>query len=38
MLDIQISTASGVKQILTVNTPLKIYELHNRIKEFTVRI
>ncbi|KAK9306050.1 hypothetical protein QLX08_003114 [Tetragonisca angustula] len=35
MLDIQISTASGVKQILTVNTPLKIYELHDRIKGLT---
>ncbi|XP_076164428.1 splicing regulator SDE2 [Ptiloglossa arizonensis] len=35
MLNVQISTASGVEQILTVDTPFQIYELYNRIEELT---
>ncbi|XP_033299027.1 replication stress response regulator SDE2 [Bombus bifarius] len=32
MLNIQLSTASGIKQILTTDTPLKIYELQEQIE------
>ncbi|XP_053985605.1 splicing regulator SDE2 [Hylaeus volcanicus] len=35
MLNVQISTASGIKQILTIDAPLKIYELRNQIEELT---
>lgn len=38
MLNIQLSTASGIKQILTTNTPLKIYELHEQIEGLAVCI
>lgn len=36
MLNVQISTASGVKQILIVETPFKIHELHDYIEGLTV--
>lgn len=36
MLNVQISTASGVKQILTVETPFKIQELYDYIEGLTV--
>ncbi|XP_043793222.1 replication stress response regulator SDE2 [Apis laboriosa] len=35
MLNVQISTASGVKQILTVETPFKIQELYDYIEGLT---
>ncbi|XP_043255069.1 replication stress response regulator SDE2 [Colletes gigas] len=35
MLNVQISTASGVKQYLTVDTALKVCELRNQIEELT---
>lgn len=36
MLNIQISTASGAKHILTTDKPLNVQELCDRIKELTV--
>ncbi|XP_015439903.1 PREDICTED: protein SDE2 homolog [Dufourea novaeangliae] len=35
MINVQISTVSGVKQILTVDTSFKIYELRTRIEDLT---
>ncbi|XP_031825661.1 splicing regulator SDE2 [Nomia melanderi] len=33
MINVQISTASGIKQILTIDGSLKFHELHNRIED-----
>ncbi|KOC63284.1 UPF0667 protein C1orf55 like protein [Habropoda laboriosa] len=35
MLSVQISDAFGMKQILTTDTPLKVYELRDQIKGFS---
>ena len=35
MINVQISTASGAKPILTIDTPLKVHEFHDRIEELT---
>ncbi|XP_033328244.2 splicing regulator SDE2 [Megalopta genalis] len=35
MINVQISTASGVKQIFTVVAPIKLVDLRNRIEDFT---
>ncbi|XP_076656838.1 splicing regulator SDE2-like [Halictus rubicundus] len=35
MINVQISTASGVKQVFTVDTSIKIAELRNRIEDLT---
>lgn len=36
MINIQISTASGIKQILTINESLKFHELYSRIEDLIV--
>lgn len=36
MLNVQISAASGIKQIFTSDAPLKIHKLHDQIKGLAV--